>query len=70
MVLLVLLAALQEPLSTEDFTKIHSQLAAPKDEPWRSIPWKLTMLEARDAASKDKKPVFLWSMNGHPLGCV
>jgi hypothetical protein len=70
MLLLLAALALQDPLSADDAAKLHAQLAPPKDEPWRAIPWRLSMLDARDAATKEKKPVFLWSMNGHPLGCV
>ena len=70
MVALLLLVLAQDPLSADDFAKLHEQLAPPKDEPWRAIPWQLTMLGARGTAAKDKKPLFLWSMNGHPMGCV
>ncbi len=72
MLTLLFLALLQEPprLSADDFAKLHKDLAPPKDERWRAIPWQLTMLGARETAAKEKKPIFLWSMNGHPGGCV
>jgi hypothetical protein len=68
----LLLAALllQDPLSDDDLGKLHADLAPPKDEAWRSVAWKVGLLEARERAAKEKKPLFVWSMNGHPLGCV
>ena len=35
---------------------------------WLEIPWLGTILEGRQAATTVKKPMFLWAMNGHPLG--
>lgn len=35
---------------------------------WLEIPWLGTILEGRQAAMTAKKPMFLWAMNGHPLG--
>jgi len=68
--MLALVAAMLVQLSDEEFARLHQDLAPPAGETWRSIPWKLAMLEARDAAAREKKPAFVWSMNGHPLGCV
>ena len=35
---------------------------------WLEIPWLGTLREGREAAATAKKPMFLWAMNGHPLG--
>ena len=35
---------------------------------WLEIPWLGTLREGRQAAATAKKPMFLWAMNGHPLG--
>ena len=35
---------------------------------WLEIPWLGTILEGRQAARAIQKPMFLWAMNGHPLG--
>ena len=53
-----------------DFRALHARLIPGADEKWQTIPWKVDLLEARDQAAKEGKPVFLWSMNGHPLGCT
>jgi hypothetical protein len=34
-------------------------LQPPKDELWRSIPWHVSILEAREQAARDKKPIFV-----------
>ena len=67
--LTALLLLTGEGLSLEEFQRLHRELRPRKDEAWRSIPWKTSMVEARDRAVKEKKPLFLWSMNGRPLGC-
>jgi hypothetical protein len=40
------------------------------DMKWASIPWQTDLWEARKLAAKENKPIFMWSMNGNPLGCV
>ena len=39
-------------------------------EKWREINWRFDLLKARDEAAKANKPIFIWAMNGDPLGCV
>jgi hypothetical protein len=68
--MLALVAAVLAQWSDDEFARLHKDLAPPAAEAWRSIPWRLAVLDARDAAAREKRPVFLWSMNGHPLGCV
>ena len=67
--LLVALILLPDGLTVQEFEKLHKDLQPPKAEPWLSIPWKTNLLEARAAAAEQKKPIFIWSMDGHPLGC-
>jgi hypothetical protein len=59
-----------EGLSVAEFEKLHKQLQPPRDEPWRTIPWKMSLLEASRLAAKEKKPVVMRVRSGHPLGCV
>jgi hypothetical protein len=61
---------LQEGLSLEEFKKLHQEVRPSKDEVWRSIPWKLSLLEAQRQAATEEKPIFLWAMAGHPMACV
>jgi hypothetical protein len=57
-------------LSTAEFERLHAALQPELDAPWRTIPWRVSLLEARQEAAKQKKPIFIWAMDGHPLGCT
>ena len=57
-------------ISEVEFKQLHAELSAEAVEKWQTIPWKVDLLEARRAAIAAGKPLFLWSMNGHPLGCT
>ena len=38
---------------------------------WKdSIPWRTDLWQARREAAEAGKPIFLWEMDGHPLGCT
>ena len=65
----LVLALADGGLTLEEFRKLHQDLKPRRDELWRSIPWKTSLLDARDQAVREKKPLFMWSMNGSPLGC-
>jgi hypothetical protein len=56
-------------LSDSDCKKLHDSLKPPAAELWRDIPWKVSLVEAQNLAAKEKKPLFIWSMDGNPLGC-
>ena len=66
--LAALLFLLQEPASEAEFRKLHQDLQPPGNETWKTIPWKISLLEAGEAAAREKKPIFVWAMHGHPLG--
>jgi len=57
-------------LTLEEFNKLQKEVRPPKDEVWRTIPWKLSLLEAQGLAAAEQKPIFLWAMAGNPLACV
>jgi len=37
---------------------------------WQQIPWATTFKDGIIAADTAGKPLLLWVMNGHPLGCT
>ncbi|MFK7769503.1 MAG: hypothetical protein AB8B55_19980 [Mariniblastus sp.] len=37
---------------------------------WKKIPWLPTLREGILKATEQQRPVLLWVMNGHPLGCT
>jgi hypothetical protein len=56
-------------LTDANFPAIYAALQPPKVEPWKSIPWHISIVEAARQAEKEAKPVFLWQADGWPLGC-
>ena len=57
-------------LTDAEFRRLHRKLQPAADEPWRTIPWKIALLDAQKTAAKEKKLIFIWAMDGHPLGCT
>lgn len=37
---------------------------------WENIDWETDLWAARERAAKEGKPIYLWEMDGHPLGCT
>ena len=37
---------------------------------WKKLPWLTTYREGLEQAAAEDKPLLLWVMNGHPLGCT
>lgn len=60
----------QAPIGDEEFARLHREIRPSPDEPWRRVPWKLSLLEARPEAARQERPMFIWAMDGHPLGCT
>lgn len=50
--------------------RIAEIVAKPSEEKWLSIPWRTNLTQARIDAQKADKPMFMWIMNGHPMGCT
>ncbi len=42
----------------------------PEEVRWQAIPWQTDLREACRLAAEQGKPIFLWAMNGNPLGCT
>ncbi len=40
------------------------------DHAWQQIDWLTSYRTGLEVASRQKKPILLWVMNGHPLGCT
>jgi hypothetical protein len=71
---LVALATLARPdvarrLIVQEFEALHRELSTCR-EPWHSIPWRLSVLDATAQAARVGKPVYMLVRSGHPLGCV
>lgn len=54
-----------------DLTAWRGHLAPSEEETrWRTIPWRATTGEGLRDSARAEKPMLLWLMNGHPLGCT
>lgn len=42
----------------------------PSELRWQAIPWQTDLRAARRLAEESNRPIFLWAMNGNPLGCT
>ena len=56
--------------SQSDFETLHRDLQPSEEEAWRTIPWETSLLAAQARAAEEGKPIFIWAMDGHPLGCT
>lgn len=61
--------AAAERLTESEFRALHAELQQ-QDAPWRSVPWNISLLDAQNQAAESGKPLFIWAMDGHPLGCT
>ena len=43
---------------------------SPGEDAFDRIPWRINLWEARREAARLGKPILLWEMDGHPLGCT
>lgn len=57
-------------IADADYAAIRSAVNPAKGEdPFTEIPWQTSLWDARKLAAKEGKPILLWEMDGHPLGC-
>ncbi|MBT3270141.1 hypothetical protein HN371_23550 [Candidatus Poribacteria bacterium] len=67
----VIAAVDAEVQSENQFRTVHRYVMAdPTEEKWRRIPWEPDLWNGRVKAAEQDKPLFIWAMNGDPLGCV
>ncbi len=62
-------SAIAGEFDLDEFEQLHRSLA-PAAEAWQSIPWHSNLTSAQLAAIEQNKPLFIWAMDGHPLGCT
>jgi hypothetical protein len=60
-----------EPIKPADFAELHKLIQPTEAESaWLSIGWGTDLWQAREKAAAEGKPILLWEMDGHPLGCT
>ena len=63
----------QQPFNLNEITyDMWKEFIKPtKDElAWAEIPWRSTFYDGLVESDREQKPLLLWVMNGHPLGCT
>ncbi len=65
-------SALADPpiVTRAEFDRVHARLLPGTTAPWERVPWSIDLLGAARRSAREGKPLFIWAMNGHPLGCV
>jgi hypothetical protein len=65
--LLALVVLVPRGLSDEDYRKLQPELRL-KSKGWAALPWRSTLTDARLAALREKKPIFMMVDTGNPIG--
>ena len=67
-----IIEAIESPtLSGDQFSLMTNFIrASAKEDKWRETPWSPSIHQGRLAGEASNKPLFIWAMNGDPLGCV
>lgn len=62
---------LPDELTWERLAQVREHvLPDAQEERWLAIAWRSRLWDAVEDARRERKPILLWAMNGHPLGCV
>jgi hypothetical protein len=65
------LAGAAEPIKEAEFARLHALIKpAAGEDRWAGVPWRTDLWAARTEAAARGKPILLWEMDGHPLGCT
>jgi len=60
-----------QELTERSLDKWASYLAPGTEEcAWEGVAWRQSFRQAIVESQIDGKPILLWAMNGHPMGCV
>lgn len=54
---------------TEYTSALKAIRPAAGEDRFAQVPWLTSLWEARKEAAEQGKPILLWEMDGHPLGC-
>ena len=60
-----------DPIPAAEFPTLRALVKpAAGEDRWAGIPWRTSLWQAREEAARAGKPILLWEMDGHPLGCT
>ena len=59
------------PLSADDAARLRAVIRPiDGEEAFDTIPWEISLWEARKKAAAEGKPIFVWSAAADPVGCT
>ena len=59
------------PSDAQQFDQLHTFIKPTIEElRWTEIPWETDLEVTRQKATQQNRPLFIWAMNGNPLGCT
>jgi hypothetical protein len=68
---LLLLCAIPQSLDQDALPRWRDHIApAAAESRWQQIGWRATVADGLQEAAAADRPLLLWLMNGHPLGCT
>ena len=58
-------------ITSDQFLQL-TKLCSPAERAsgWLELDWEIDLWKTRQRAAREGKPIFLWEMDGHPLGCT
>ncbi len=60
-----------DPIDARQFERLQATIRPqPAETKWEQVRWLANLWQARKQAATQGKPILLWEMDGHPLGCV
>ena len=60
-----------DPISPGEFDRLLALIKpAAREDQWNQVRWRANLWQARKEAAARGKPILLWEMDGHPLGCT
>lgn len=60
----------ETPPSEARVAELRRLLTRDPGASWLTIPWQTDLLAAQRSAAESHRPLFVWAMDGHPLGCT
>lgn len=64
-------ASADDPSATVDWQSVEQRVLPTAEElRFKEIGWRTVFWDAVKEAQRTDRPILLWAMNGHPLGCT
>jgi hypothetical protein len=68
--LLAVACSAQQVSNSDLEASVASVLPTAAENRWTEIPWRTDLAAALKEGETKHKPIYMWVMDGHPLGCT